>query len=392
MFSNAITIFSVNRIDVRVDPSWLIIAALITWTLSRNFFPQVIPDAPPIVHLSMAIIAMLGLFGSLLLHELAHSFVALRLGNSIKYITLFLFGGVAELEEGNSSARTRILVAAAGPAMSLCLAVAFQMLEQMAMQIGLTAPLVEILSYLAMVNLVLAVFNLLPAFPLDGGRILRAVLWARSGDMLKATRTATKTSAVLAYTLVTLGVLAALQGAVVAGLWQIIIGGFILFVARASYSQELTKQALAGRTVADLMTAEPSTVSPEMMLSELVDQVISRKHLTFIPVVEDDVLLGRIDLSVLSGIERENWSTTRVGDVFVGLNQCATIRADVPLENMFETIAKTGRRKFLVMSDHRLVGVITFADLAHHLVAYDKNIASSPVSETGPNRNKRSEK
>jgi len=372
MFSNAIKIFTFNRFDIKVDPSWLIIAALITWTLSREFFPSVMPNASPLIYFIVAVIAMLGLFASLLLHELAHSIVARRLGVQIKSITLFLFGGVAELESDPPSARAEIQIAAAGPLMSLCLAAGFWVLEYLAAVLGLPIAFIEIASYLSTINLVLAIFNLLPAFPLDGGRILRAALWARSGNALSATRIATQAGTFLAYSLMGLGILVLWQGAIVAGLWQLIIGGFVLLAARASYSQELAKVAFGDQTVKALMTHDPVTASPEMTLSELADDIILEKRLTFVPVVEGDVLLGQVDLSILAGIERENWKSTRVDDVFVNLGSSSTIDESTLIKDLFETISKTGQRKFLVLSNHKLVGVVTFSDLIRHLAIHDQ--------------------
>lgn len=371
MFANSVKIFTLNRFEIKVDPSWFLIAALITWSLSRQFFPDVLPGAATSVYLTMAVIAMLGLFASLLLHELAHSIVARHLGVPIKSITLFLFGGVAELEVEPCSAQVEFWIAVAGPAMSLCLAVGFWTLEYIAIWSGLPAVLIHIVSYLALINLILALFNLLPAFPLDGGRVLRAILWARSGDVLYATRSAARSGAVLAYALMALGVVSLFEGALVAGIWQIMIGGFVLVAARASYTHQLAKVAFDGRTVGALMTRNPIIVSPDVTLSEYVNQIMLQKHVTFVPVLEGDVLLGHMDPSVLAGIDRENWENTRVGDVYVGLDQGVMIDADTPIQDLLDVISNTGQRKFLVVSDHVLLGVISLSDLTRFLSSAD---------------------
>lgn len=373
MFANAVKIFTLNKFDIKVDPSWFLIAALITWSLSRQYFPDALPGADGSVYLTMAVIAMLGLFASLLLHELAHSVVARHLGVPIKSITLFLFGGVAELEAEPSSARVEFWIALAGPAMSLCLAVGFWTLEYISMWSGLPATFVEILSYLALVNLVIALFNLLPAFPLDGGRVLRAVLWSRSGDVLRATRSAAQSGAILAYALMALGVASLFQGALVAGLWQILIGGFILVAARANYTQQLAKVAFDGQTVGALMTRNPITVSPDLTLSQFVNEIMLHQHVTFVPVLEGDILLGHMDPSVLAGIDRENWANTQIGDVFVGLDQGVMTGAEVPVKDLLEIISNTGQRKFLVVSDHDLLGVISLSDLTRFLSSADQD-------------------
>jgi CBS domain-containing protein len=214
-----------------------------------------------------------------------------------------------------------------------------------------------------LINLVLAVFNMVPAFPLDGGRVLRAYLWHRTGDVLAATRTATRSGTFFAYFIMAIGVTTLFQGAIVAGLWQVMIGGFVLMAARAAYTNQLTKTLFEGHTVALLMTRDPITAQPEMTLAAFVNHIMLRHNVSFVPVTEGTILLGHIDRSVLSGIDRENWASTQVGDVFVGLNDAVLVAPDTLLPDLMERIAKTGQRKFMVVDDHQLRGVITLSDL-----------------------------
>ncbi len=367
MFSNSVKLLSVAGFEIKVDPSWLVIASLVTWSLSQQYFPSILPDAPAATYLTMAVIGMLGLFGSLLLHELAHSVVARHLGLEIKSITLFIFGGLAELGAEPKSARDEFWIAIAGPAMSLCLALGFWILAHIAFAASGAAALVEVLSYLALINLVLALFNMVPAFPLDGGRVLRAYLWHRSGDALAATRAASRSGTVFAYFLMALGIVTLFQGGVVTGLWYVLIGGFVLVAARSSYTSQLARKAFADKFVRDLMTLSPITVGPELILSEFVNQIMLRDNVSFVPVVEGDVLLGHIDQFVLSGIDPENWGNTRVGDVFVGLEPSTIVAPDMSVKDLFEIIGETNQRKFMVVDDHTLLGVITLADLTRYL-------------------------
>ncbi|WP_299732630.1 site-2 protease family protein [uncultured Tateyamaria sp.] len=369
MFASSVKLFSINTFDIRIDPSWLIIAALITWSLSQQYFPDAVPGHSDHAYLAMAVIAMLGLFASLLVHELAHSIVARHLGVPIKSITLFLFGGVAELEAEPKSGLSELWIALAGPLVSFVLAFGFWGMSGVASLTGLGSASVEILSYLALINLLLALFNMVPAFPLDGGRVLRAYLWHRSGDVLAATRTATRSGTFFAYFLMALGITAMFQGALVVGLWQMLIGGFVLMAARAAYTAQLTKSVLEGQDVETLMTRDPITVSPETTLAALVNQIMLRHNVSFVPVVEGSVLLGHIDRLVLSGIDRENWASTRVGDVFVGLRDDVMVTPDTSLPDILNRIRQTGRRKFLVVSEHSLKGVMTLSDLTHGLTA-----------------------
>ena len=371
MFSNAVKLFSINGFVIKLDPSWVLIAALITWSLSRQYFPHVFPGQSIEVYLAMALAAMLCFFASLLLHELAHSVVARRLGTPIKGITLFVFGGVAEMEAEPTSATAEFWIALAGPAMSLVLSFGFWMLAQLSTLYSDTAVLTEVLAYLAIINLILALFNLVPAFPLDGGRVLRAVLWHRSGDILKATQTAARSGTIIAYVLMGLGVLALFQEAMVTGLWQIMIGIYILIAARSSYQAQLARVAFEDKFVGALMTRDPVVVSPALTLAECVNQVMLRYGVSFMPVLDDGVLLGHIDQKILFDIDRENWSETRVDDVFAGLNDAPTVAPDMPVQDLMSLISQTGQRKFLVVEEDNLVGVITLADLMHYLQVSD---------------------
>ncbi len=371
MFANAIKLFSINRFDIKIDPSWLVIATLVTWSLSQQYFPDVLPTLPQATYLIMAIAAMLCFFASLLLHELAHSVVARRLGLPIKSITLFLFGGVAELEAEPKSAQVEFWVALAGPAMSLGLAFGFWVLEQGVALVFDAAPLRVVLSYLALINLVLALFNLVPAFPLDGGRVLRAYLWHRSGNVLSATETAAKSGSVFGYLLMMFGLLSLFQGAFVTGLWQLMIGGFLLLAARSSYQAQLAHVAFERKTVRDLMTRDLVTVGPEMTLADFVSKIVLRRGASIVPVLEAGILLGHMDRSVLSGIDRESWDSTQVGDVFAGLDEESVVAPDLPIPDLIARIGATGRRKFLVVQEHHLLGMISLSDLTHHLQASD---------------------
>lgn len=319
------------------------------------------------VYLVMAVTTMLCFFASLLAHELAHSIVARRLGVPIKNITLFMFGGVAELEAEPQSAGVEFWVALAGPAMSFALSFGFWVLAQAVTVTSGDGALAAVLSYLFTINLILALFNLVPAFPLDGGRVMRAYLWHRSGDILWATETSAKSGTMFAYFLMALGVLALFRGALVIGLWQLLIGGFILQAARASYQMQLARTAFDHKTVSDLMKRDVVTTGPDITLAGLVNTVMLAKGVSFVPVLDDGILLGYIDRTVLIGIERENWASTRVGDVFVGPDEKNCVAPDLPIQDLMTHIAKTGGRKFLVASGHALRGVISLADLTQYL-------------------------
>ncbi|AML51504.1 site-2 protease family protein [Falsihalocynthiibacter arcticus] len=367
MWGKGVKITSIDGFDIKVDASWLLIATLIVWSLATGYFPSKLPLADPSTLVGLAVIAMLGLFGSLILHELAHAVVARRFGLNIHGITLFLFGGVAELQTEPTDGRSEFWIAIAGPIASLCIALGFWGGVQFLTVVGFPEAAQLVFQYLATVNLVLAIFNLLPAFPMDGGRVYRAWLWTRSGNLLAATRYATTVSAVFAYMFMMLGFYAAFSGDLAVGLWPILIGLFLLATSRAALARLETEIALGARTVEDLMTRAPWTARPYQTLSEVVDSVFLEHGVIFAPVIENNTLLGYVDFPLVQRIDRENWATTTVEDVIESTREENTVLPDMQGRDLMEQILKTGRRKFLVAGEYGLVGVITLSDLLAYL-------------------------
>lgn len=385
MWGKSMRVARVRGFDIRIDASWFLIAALIVWSLAIAYFPVELPDARMPTLFILAIVAMTGLFGSLILHELAHAIVAQRFGLRISGITLFLFGGVAELESEPLSGATEFWIAIAGPLASLCIALGFWFGASLADLIDLPAPVLSILGYLAMINLILALFNLLPAFPLDGGRVLRAWLWARTGDLMLATRRAVSVSAAVAYGLIVLGLYFAVAGAWAAGLWPVLIGLFLLATSRAALARLEAKAAFDGRTVAALMTRDPWTARIDQSLSELVNRVFLEHAVTFAPVMEGDTLLGYVDTHLVRNIDRENWTTTTVEDVLETVGEDNSMTYDMSGLDLMTRIMTTGRRKFLVVDAYGLVGVITLSDMLAVLkVSRDLGSAPHPTYTRNP--------
>ncbi|WP_347311953.1 site-2 protease family protein [Defluviimonas sp. SAOS-178_SWC] len=377
MFTRAVRLFDIFGFQIKVDPSWLLIAALLVWTLSGGYFPDRVPGLSYGDYLGLAVIAMLAFFGGLILHELAHSLVARRFGLGIGGITLFIFGGVAELDEEPASPVSEFWIAIAGPTMSLALA-ALAWLVHLALEgADVSAPMQVVFEYLAIINLILAVFNMLPAFPLDGGRVLRAALWRTSGDLVRATRNASAISQLVAYALIALGLVSLFSGNTAGGLWQILIGLFLMSAARGTYQQLLIKSALGNRTVAKMMTENVQLSSPDDTLSGVVNDIMLAHAVSFVPVTEGEHLLGYVDSSLVRRIDRENWDNTHVGDIFIASDTENTLPPDFPADALLQRIAKTGRRKYLVAEKQRFVGVITLTDLLSYLAV---------LQEIGPGR------
>ena len=367
MFSRSFRLMSLMGFDVKIDPSWFLIAALITWSLATGYFPFVVPGGSLSAYIIMALAAMLLFFGSLILHELAHAVVARRFGMKIKGITLFLFGGVAELSAEPDTAKAELWVALAGPAMSIALAALFWVVEMFAMRLELPDPAAAIFGYLAVINLVLALFNLLPAFPLDGGRVLRALLWKRHGNLLKATRVASMSGTVLAWLLIALGLFSVVGGSAVGGIWQILIGLFLLGAAKNAYRQQLMATVVTLQTVGDLMSRSVVTTTPDRTLMSLVHDTVLKHRFSFIPVVEEGRLLGYIDLDTAMLTDQESWPQTRVDDVLIASDDSNTASPDMTAEELIDRMADSKRRKYLVADGKRLVGVISMSDLINYL-------------------------
>lgn len=383
MFKNSVNLFDIFGFRIRVDPSWLLIAALIVWNLSTAYFPEQLPGLGRHDSIALSVISMLGMFISLILHELSHSLVARQFGLNVGGITLFLFGGVAELEHEPESPKSEFWIAIAGPAMSFGLAGSAYVAVYFFNTVASSKPLLAVVGYLGLINLVLAIFNLVPAFPLDGGRVLRAVVWQSTGDLLKATRIASTSGTIFALLLIGVGVLSLFSNAGVGGFWQILIGFFILTASRGSYEQLRIRQALGGRTVADLMTREPVTAQADQTILDLVENLMLKRNVSFVPVMEGDHLLGYVDTRISHEIDRENWSTTHVSDVYVALDATNSVASDQSLDALFDMMARNGQRKFLIANGGRLSGVITLTDMLAYLaimqgLGIDKNPSARP--------------
>ncbi len=375
MWGSAVKVARLRGIDIKLDASWFLIAGLIVWSLATAYFPDQLPSADTATLIASAMVAMLGLFASLILHELAHAEVAGHFGLRISGITLFLFGGVAELPSEPESGHSEFWIAIAGPIASFCLALAFWVSAFVAEQLSMPEPTRVVLSYLALLNLILALFNLLPAFPMDGGRVLRAWLWARSDDLLAATRRATVVSTIFAYGFMGLGLYAAFTGSMAAGLWPILIGLFVMATSRAALAQLEAKSALEDRTVANLMTPHPWTTHPGQTLSDLVNRVFLEHGISFAPVVEVGTLIGYVDLSIVRNIDRDKWATTTVSDVIEPLGPENAVPPQMGGLDLMSLIIKTGRRKFVVADGNKLIGVITLSDVLAHLSVF-REVAS----------------
>lgn len=350
-------------IQIDIHYTWLIVFLLFTWSLASGYFPQVIPGWSGIGYWAAGAISTILLFAGVLVHELSHSIVAIKKGTEVKSITLFIFGGVAQATDEPREANSELWIALAGPIASLVLAGLFFLLAYLSPEKISSA----IFSYLFWINLILALFNLIPAFPLDGGRVLRALLWKWKKDYRSATRISATTGVVFAYVLIFLGFFSLLEGNLVSGLWWIIMGWFLQNSAESSYQQLVIKQALSGLTVRSIMETEIKSVPPNITLEELAREHFLGFQQTAFFVSWGEEILGIVTISDLKKVPREQWHQETVRQIMTPLSQLETIS---PNENAYDALLKMTSRnvgRLPVMEEGQLVGIITRQDLLEAL-------------------------
>lgn len=364
MFGQRIKLFKLLGFEVRVDWSWIIIAILIAWSLSKGLFPSYYKNLSTQTYWWMGIIGAAGLFLSIIVHELSHSLVARKYGLPMKGITLFIFGGVAEMEEEPPSARAEFMMAIAGPLSSILIALVFYGIQAAGKQAGVAAPVTGVVGYLAMINGILAGFNLLPAFPLDGGRVLRSILWGVKKNLRWATYISSRIGSGFGIFLILLGVIQVFRGNFIGGMWWFLIGMFLQRAATMSYQQLVTRKALEGEPVRRFVKTEAVTVPPSISLEHLVEDYVYKHHFKMFPVVEDtDRLLGCVTTKQVKEIPREEWGQKTVGEIAAQCSPENTIEPQADAMKALSLMNRTGNSRLMVVENKRLVGIITLKDL-----------------------------
>jgi len=363
MFGKPITLFFLLGFRVQVDFTWLFLALLITWSLAHGFFPAFFEDLDTATYWWMGVAGAIGLFFSIVLHELAHSIVARKYGLPIKGITLFIFGGVAEMEEEPASPKAEFLMAIAGPIASFLLSGVFYGLAAIAESRELPVPVVGVATYLGFLNGLIAVFNLVPGFPLDGGRVLRSALWYWKGDIRWATRIAANIGAGFGMVLMALGLLNVLGGNFVGGMWWFLIGLFLRSAASTSYQQLMMRRALEGEPIRRYMTAKPITVSPKLTLRRFLEEYVYEYHHDMFPVTDDSDLLGSVNVRQLKAVPKDEWNRATVGDIAEPCRRENTIDVNDDAVKALSVMGRTGNSRLMVTERGRLVGIVALKDM-----------------------------
>jgi Zn-dependent protease/CBS domain-containing protein len=355
-----LTIGRVAGIRIGINWSWLLAFALIGWTLGANAFPAQSPGRSNTVYAVMAVVATLVFFCSILLHELGHALRARKEGVEIEGITLWLFGGVARFKTDFPSAGAELRIALAGPFVTLALAAAF---IGSGLALGSRTAIGGVAAWLGYINALLLVFNLMPAFPLDGGRVLRALLWRRSGDLAAATVRAAAIGRGLAYGLIGLGVFAALTVDYVSGLWLVFLGWFISAAATAEVQHSILAAALGGIRVRDVMVSQPVTVDAGWTLAEFVEEVGSRYHYTTYPVVDGWRVAGLLPLAAVLRTPHADWPVLRIRDCMLPLADTPSVGEDDRLIDALAVLNPVRLGRALVRRGNLVVGLLSITDV-----------------------------
>jgi Zn-dependent protease/CBS domain-containing protein len=367
-------------IRIGVNWSWLIVFALIVWSLAAAVFPSQNPGFSDGEYVALAVAAALLFFASLLLHELGHALQARREGVEIEGINLWLFGGVAQFKGGFPSAGAEFRIAIAGPLVSLALGVFFVVVAVFA---GLPNALDGVVAWLGYTNLILLVFNLLPALPLDGGRVLRSALWHFRGDLQWATWVASGVGRAFGFLFIGLGLFMLIFEGAFSGAWLAFIGWFLLQAATAEARYVATKQALDGLRVRDLMILQPVTVEAGLSLGEFMDAVAWSQRYTTYPVLEQGRPIGLLAFRSVASVPRDEWNTRRVRDVMVPREEVPVLDADEPAIDALAELSRSEVNRGLVLDNGRLAGFLSITDLAR---ALEVGRPSRPIRARTPGR------
>ena len=364
MIKGSLRVARIAGIDIGIHYTWFIIFVLITWSLAVGYFPLEYPGWGELVYWLTSAAAALMLFISVLIHELAHSLVAISRGLPVKSITLFLLGGVSNLENEPEKPGVEFAIAIVGPLTSVALAGLFWAVDILGF--APAGPVKAIALYMMEINVLLAAFNILPGFPLDGGRVLRALIWGMTNDLKKATDIAAMVGQVFGWLLIGLGVFWALAGNLMGGMWLVFIGWFLNGAAEASRRDLELRSLWLNVRVANVMNNNPETVGPASPVEALVNEVYVKKGIRVAPVVDDGRLLGIVSLADVKKLAPGEWRNTPVAKVMTSL-PLKIVRPEDDIKTAVQLMAEHGLNQLPVVVEDRLVGLLNRADIIRYV-------------------------
>ena len=361
-----INLIKIGGIQIKLDYSWFIVFALVLWSLSAGYFPQIYPERTTLTYWTAGLIAALLFFVSVVTHELSHSFMAISSGIKISEITLFIFGGMARLSEEAGDPKTEFKIAIVGPLTSFALAVVFWLIQN-AIRGDQPSIIVEIFGYLAWINIALAVFNLIPGFPLDGGRVFRAFWWWKTGSMIEATRVASDIGKGFAIVLMILGGVQIFSGALIGGLWLIFVGMFLRGMAEGGYQELMIKKSLEGTRVQEIMIRDVVTAASDLSLKRLIADYFLRYGYRGFPIMTDGKVSGMISLANVKDLSEQEQADKMVKQVMTPINGAMTILPETSLIEALKKMSQEKVTRLLVMRGDQMMGMITQAGLLRFL-------------------------
>ena len=372
---NGLLVARVRGIDIRVNWSVLVIGFLVAWSLATQVLPELEPDRSDTAYWVAGGMATLGFFAALVGHELGHSLVALRHDVGVRSITLWLFGGVALLDSQPESSRSALRIAIAGPLVSLTIG-----LVALIVGLPLTGLAGATVAWFGVMNVFLGLFNLLPAFPLDGGRVYQAWLWRRGVPADQATRRAAVLGGRIGYVMMWVGVVEILFSNLIGGIWMMGLGWFLREASTMEADQARLGGPLRRLHVSDVMTPRPQTVPADLSLEQFVDQVLwSGRHAAYPVVAAGGTVLGLVTLRKLRTLDPQSYAGTQVVDVMDPVDDLVTVAPDDTLETLAGQMGRRGENRALVMTGDRLMGIVAPSDLVRIITVIDLTEALHPT-------------
>ena len=362
---DAIPIGRIGGIQIKIHVTWFLVALLVAWSLAGSYFPRSVSGYSTGAYWLAGIIVTILFFASLLAHEMAHSLVARARGLKVVAITLYLFGGVSQIATEATTPGTEFWVTIVGPLTSIGLAIIFGILWYALG--GISALADSALGYLAAINLFLGIFNLLPGLPLDGGRVLRAIVWWHSGNQAHATRVAAMAGVVIGYLMIAAGIVYVFTGYWVNGLWLIFLGWYLQSLAEQERKASQTRALFAGLTVRDLTNTHPYTAAPDTPLDQVVHDVMMTQHVRAVPVLADGRFVGLLTLHGVGQVPRDRWSTTTAGAAMIPAANVATATPDESAQEAIAAMQEHDLNQLPVLQDGRFVGLLSRGTIVRQL-------------------------
>lgn len=383
VFFRRVTLFHCFGFPVKADGSWLFLSVLICWTLINKHFPVIYAGHSPQVYQLMGFAAICGIFASIIAHEVAHAIIAEHYQMPIESITLFIFGGVAVMKGDPSSPKGEFLMAIAGPIMSVIMGLLFWAAKLGVVFYFPTAVAAwQVLGYLAGLNLVIALFNMVPAFPLDGGRALRAIIWKRKDNLVLGTRIASELGAIFAYGLLVYALYCIVfrgETGMWQGIWFGLLGYFVHGAGAYAVRQTESRSLLGSETVSRFMNSQVIAVSPDLTITDLVDNYVYKHYQRSFPVVDRGELTGLISLQSILSLDRHKWHWLHVASVMEPLNEKNVVTPDFNAADALELMQRLQKEQLLVADGKKFLGVISHRDLAAYLSITLKIDSNKPV-------------